>query len=129
MRSCPQTKNRIRLLTKLVAEFGRRDLTIKDACEFLMMTDAGAKKYLRDLKNVDLIIAGNRETAQQGRPELVYHLTADKQDVAKFLSDIAKGILPSRHMVKPAAQEVRLPRAPFRHPMDIAFFGPAGAHA
>ncbi|RFP19158.1 hypothetical protein [Duganella sp. BJB475] len=130
MTAANQTQHRIKSLQTLVAEFGRREMTMVDVGELLDISISGARKYTYDLIAAKIIVQANPQNPGFTKVMKVFGIAADPALIEQFLAELALGNLPSRQPWAPPPVVVRQARAAFRHPMDIAFFGEArGAHA
>ena len=147
-----RSQQRINLMLGLIAELGKRNLSVHETADFLRMTNAGAKNYMRDLRVSGLVTAVGQTFGDIGPRAPVYGLTSDQALINKFIADLHAFQLPKRR-TKPCgtllAQALQDPTRhvhllrddtyyvpvlhrfkPFRDGLVAALFGPAqGAHA
>jgi hypothetical protein len=146
------TQQRIDRLAILVDEFRRRDLTITQVADFLSLSHAGARKYVRELADWSLVTIFSYTFGSVGQRAPQFRLTGTSEQVAEFFAAVnaqewappkQKGSIsllrqcqadPSRHLhllcddtpYTPVLHRFK----PFRDGLVAALFGPAqGAHA
>ncbi len=147
-----RSQYRIQALTNLIAELSRRPMTVQQTADFLGMTHAGAKNYMRDLRTSGMIDAPDYRSGHVGPPAPIYHLTTNTACIAGYLAalqanepppscrPVGTTLLaqclqdPTRHlhvMVDDTHYQPPMHRVkPFRDCLVAALFGPtAGAHA
>ncbi len=147
-----RSQQRITMMSSLIAELGQRDVTIQQAADFLHMSHAGGKNYMRDLRVAGLISIVGETAGVVGQPAPIYRLTTDQAKIDKYLADLRAFRLPKRQTrpdgsllaqaLKDPTRHVHLLRddaagfkpvmhriTPVRDSLVAALFGAAGARA
>jgi hypothetical protein len=140
-----RTQHRIDMLSALLTELGRHDITTVQAAQFLDCTRSAAKKLVRELRAAGLI----KVSTYIDRRVPLFHLVGSPEQVAKFIADISvpptprtpspsRALVaqcladPSRHLHIALDDEPFIPRMhwfnPFRDGLVAALFGAPAAH-
>jgi len=80
-------KRRIEHMTRLIDELRQRPMTLDAVCFFLKFSSSGARKYIADLKQADMLrVVGTTSTRQAYYQQPEYQLTLDEERVTEFMT-------------------------------------------
>jgi hypothetical protein len=110
-----RSQHRITMMASLIAELARRDITVQQAADFLHMTHAGGKNYMRDLRIAGLIAIVSETTGTVGQPAPIYRLTTDHAAIDQYLADLRAYRLPKRQTRPDGTLLAQALKDPTRH--------------